>query len=98
MTSLPLFSGQFRYKRGVCRRGQALAKDPEQALAVTAQKRVGIQPQAGEDLGADDSRRVRRQRPELAPSPDEPEHLFLPQGSHEVLANSGFLIVSLFPM
>ena len=93
-----LISRQLSYKGRMLPRGQALAKDRQEALSIAAQERIGIQPQARENLGSDHPVLAGEQVAELATSPDEPVDLLLPQGSHIVLANPGLLVIALLGM
>ena len=80
-------------ERRVLGRGAAEFEGGEQAVEVAGEQRIGVEPEAGEDLGPEDAVGARRHRLESVAAPDEPVDVFRVEGHDQVFEDAGAPVV-----
>src|SRR5262249_28116790 len=76
-------------------RGEASFQGADQPVEILADQRLGIEPQAREDLGAEDPVGPRPEGDEASVATDKPEDLVGVQGVDHIFEDSGPLVVRL---
>ena len=74
-------------------RGTAQIEDGAKPPGVTRQKRSGVEPQTGKDLGTKDPVRARRKIDETSVPQNEPEYLVGLERDYDVFRHAGSLVI-----